>query len=68
VKDIHNVVPTAAGSLAWFYKAAFEVELSWVAPARVDDDLSTPRATVLPKPTHPSTDDRRIDPEDLIPF
>lgn len=54
-------------AFAWFYKAAFEIEQSWAAPIREDDDTPMPRAAFLRSPTH----HRRImglDFDDLIPF
>lgn len=55
-------------AFAWFYKAAFEIEGSWAAPPRPDDDLPMPRAAVLPKATHPAADDHSPGMDGPIPF
>lgn len=53
---------------AWFYKATFEIEWSWAAPPRLDDDMPMPRAAILPKPTHPPVSDLSSGIDDLVPF
>lgn len=55
-------------AFAWLYKTTFEIETSWAAAPRPDDDLPMPRAAVLPKATHSPASDRSSDIDDLIPF